>query len=453
MTYDHHNRHPYHFRHARSLCILAACILCLALVWAVPVPAEEINPADYVDIPQEGGHGITINGQEFFFIDGQQVSKEDFIDHYVPKEGLAMLTIGGENHYFINGEEVSEDYYYQYQNDPTIWKEIPAEGLYSYSYNGTQYYAYNGEYVDEWTFMDLRYRDYAAKNDLPFYESEEDAWKAAYSYINSVNWDDKDQGIRLVFHADSVNPLSDLLYTDEGCNAHVNHAISYPYRSAVWLGDGYISMGIWMVPSEVHYQGFTAQEYNAAEEKADEIAKQFEGLSQLEQVEGVYRYLCDNIDYDDTLQHGSIYDALIEKRSVCMGYASAFQMIMEKLGVESWLCTGDNMDRGAGHAWNAVKIDDEVYYVDATFGDTSGLEDIYLLFGTNLRKDMYELGIPDHSYYESDISHFAAYDENGHIIIVDQLVDTITEWESETQPEIGTEVIEQETAELTLYEE
>ena len=66
---------------------------------------------------------------------------------------------------------------------------------------------------------------------------------------------------------------------------------------------------------------------------------------------------------------------------------------------------------------------------------------------------MYELGIQDHSYYESDISHFAAYDENGHIIIVDQLVDTITEWESETQPEIGTETIGEETAELTLYGE
>lgn len=399
--------------------------------------AGELNPADYVDIPQEGGYQVDIGGTTYYYIDGQQVSREYYEEYFTPKEGAVVVTRDGVEYYYIDGAEVSEEYFNAYLNDPTLRVELPAEGLYSYSYEGTEYYAFNGEYISEEEYHDLSAREAAAQNGYTFYESEAAAWQAASEYISSLNWVDKDEGIRMVFHADTADPLADLIDPEHGCSARLKDAFLQPSRSAAWIGDGYISMAFWMVPTESHYDDFTAERYYAADAKAEEIAQMFREGTDLEKVTGVYHYLCDTIEYDNTLKKGDVYDALIDGSSVCMGYASAFQMIMEKLGIESYLCLGEDLDDGAGHAWNAVRLGDEIYYIDATFGDTSGLEDVYLLFGTNLRKDMYDLNIPDHSYYQNDYSQYAAYDENGRIIIVEELVDNLVEEETQSIPEIS----------------
>ena len=420
---------------------LAALSFMISMCAALPVLAEDAgyDPAAYMDIPSEGAYIVTSSdGTEYYYIDGVQVSEEYFNDPAnrveIPQEGAYTLTSNQMVYYYIDGVQVDEDYYNSYINDPTIWTELPAEGPCSYTYNGVQYYAYNGQYVSESQYKEYLYRDAADKNGYTFYASEAEAWQAVDHYLNSLYWPDTEQGMMLVFHADSANPLVDLLHEEVGCSDELKYAYLEPYRDASWIGDGYISMGFWMNPTETHYENFTPERYYAAEEKAEEIAEQFRDGTDLEKVTGVYHYLIDTIEYDDTLEHGDVYDALLEGNSVCMGYASAFQMIMEKLGVESYLCTGDDLDEGQGHAWNAVRIGDEIYYVDATFGDTSGLEDTYLLFGTDLRSDMYDLGIPDHSWYGSAGAQYAAYDEDGRIIIVDEIIDDLAKEEIKEDP-------------------
>ena len=424
---------------------IAALSFAISMCIAVPVWAEEVwyDPSAYVDVPSEGAYIVTSSdGTQYYYIDGEQVSADYFNDPAnrveIPEEGAYTLTSNGSVYYYIDGVQVDESYYNTYINDPTIWTELPAQGPCSYTFNGVQYYAYNGQYVSEAEYKDHLYRDAAAQNGYTFYESETAARQAVTNYLNGLNWPDTEQGIKLVFHADSANPLVDLLQGERGCSDTLKYAYLEPYRDASWVGDGYISMGFWMNPTESHYTGFTPERYYAADAKAEEIAEQFRDGTDLEKVTGVYHYLIDTIEYDDTLEHGDVYDALLDGNSVCMGYASAFQMIMEKLGVESYLCTGDDLDDGQGHAWNAVRIGDEIYYVDATFGDTSGLADTYLLFGTNLRSDMYDLGIPDHSYYESAGAQYAAYDKDGRIIIVDEIIDNLTG--EETEEAVDTEI-------------
>ena len=51
---------------------------------------------------------------------------------------------------------------------------------------------------------------------------------------------------------------------------------------------------------------------------------------------------------------------------------------------------------------------------------------------------MYDLGIPDHSYYETTGDHYAAYDKDGQIIVVDEVIDNLTE--EETKEESGAEI-------------
>lgn len=64
----------------------------------------------------------------------------------------------------------------------------------------------------------------------------------------------------------------------------------------------------------------------------------------------------------------SAYSALVSNRTVCAGYARAFQYIMQQLGIPCYYCTGY---AGQSHAWNIVRIDGEFYNVDVTWDDTT----------------------------------------------------------------------------------
>lgn len=104
------------------------------------------------------------------------------------------------------------------------------------------------------------------------------------------------------------------------------------------------------------------------EGKANEI---IEGASALvedyEKEKYVYLALIDRVEYDENAEiHQSPYSALVYGKSVCAGYARAFQYIMLELGVPTYYCTGETQ----GHAWNIVKLDGGYYNVDVSRADT-----------------------------------------------------------------------------------
>lgn len=63
----------------------------------------------------------------------------------------------------------------------------------------------------------------------------------------------------------------------------------------------------------------------------------------------------------------SAYSALVNGRTVCAGYARAFQYIMQQLSIPCYYCTGY---AGENHAWNIVRLEDGFYNVDTTWDDT-----------------------------------------------------------------------------------
>lgn len=150
---------------------------------------------------------------------------------------------------------------------------------------------------------------------------------------------------------------------------------------------------------EVRQGLMTDTQYEMAKDKAKQLSYEFNYGTTFDKIERAYRWICDNMEYDDTLTKGSAYDALILGDTVCTGYASAFQLIMEQMGIESYLVQG--YIEGEGHEWNAVKLDNEYYFVDVTFGDTSGQLNKYLLFGTDRRKNETYLNITSKSKYFS----------------------------------------------------
>lgn len=64
-------------------------------------------------------------------------------------------------------------------------------------------------------------------------------------------------------------------------------------------------------------------------------------------------------------------------RPVCEGYARAFKLLCDELGVPCMLITGEGLsgDRKESHMWNYVRLDGAWYAVDVTWDDPIYLED------------------------------------------------------------------------------
>ena len=112
-------------------------------------------------------------------------------------------------------------------------------------------------------------------------------------------------------------------------------------------------------------------------------------MTELEKELAINQYLCDTIVYDEDalanaeknnylyvddefLDSFTAYGALINKKCVCAGYASAFKLLAEEVGLESVVVTGI-LEGSLSHAWNKVKIDGEWQILDVTNNDNEYL--------------------------------------------------------------------------------
>ena len=111
-----------------------------------------------------------------------------------------------------------------------------------------------------------------------------------------------------------------------------------------------------------------AEELDAAVEK---IVSKVTAKTQYEIELQLHDLLCAEVSYaentDDPMVY-TAYGALVGKRAVCEGYARAFQLLLSKFNIQAVTVAG--VAGGEGHMWNAVKLYDEWYHVDATWNDS-----------------------------------------------------------------------------------
>ena len=128
-----------------------------------------------------------------------------------------------------------------------------------------------------------------------------------------------------------------------------------------------------------------------------------DGMTGLEKTASIYSWLADTIVR--TTGRDTAYEALVAKRADCFGIAAAFRAIAQKAGLECVLVRGTYASKE--HAWNAVKIGETWYYVDASRADgdwsPGHVEYDYLLFGTD--KSGYSAAIEDENITISSRAH------------------------------------------------
>ena len=83
-----------------------------------------------------------------------------------------------------------------------------------------------------------------------------------------------------------------------------------------------------------------------------------------------YQYVIRNTDYgSDVSQNQNIQSVFLSGRSVCAGYAKAYQYLCHRAGIPCAYLTGTITTSGANHAWNMVTLDGTNTLVDPTWGD------------------------------------------------------------------------------------
>ena len=152
-----------------------------------------------------------------------------------------------------------------------------------------------------------------------------------------------------------------------------------------------------------HFTWFTnaGQELLVNGAVADLLQDLYLNGSDYKNIAAIYNWICKVIRYDhnyyedqyqqnqiNLLKH-SAYSALIERLTVCQGYASLLYRLALELGIDCRIISGISFDDN--HAWNIVQLDGQYYNMDVTWDAVNrvyGLPYEYFLRG--------DTNFPDH---------------------------------------------------------
>lgn len=190
---------------------------------------------------------------------------------------------------------------------------------------------------------------------------------------------------------ESVEKAYFAIYNDHPELFYLSHAPKIVQRSSGFIGFGSLSCSSSLVVMPI----YSDREIRDCELKIDgiktELKKQITPrTTDEEKVLLAAEYLVRNTVYEINDQFNqNAASALCFGRAQCSGISKAFKLLMDELGVDCIMISG-NADDGRGnsgaHAWNLVKIAGQYYHVDVTFmlgantDPTRPLVNMYLLY-------------------------------------------------------------------------
>ena len=153
-----------------------------------------------------------------------------------------------------------------------------------------------------------------------------------------------------------------------------------------------------------------AQQESEVDEKVSEIIEslELEEKTDFEKIAAIHDYICDNVECASSEEEGDLlhtaYGALIDGRAVCQGYSVSLYRLLLEAGIDNRIIFGEgrSMDGEAGaHTWNIIELNDEYYYIDATWDDV-GYNHLYFMVPSGAGFE--DSHIADESYGEDFFS-------------------------------------------------
>ena len=166
-----------------------------------------------------------------------------------------------------------------------------------------------------------------------------------------------------------------------------------------------------------------------------------DGMSDYEIAKALHDYLVLNNEYDMRYYSGNIpaisytaYGALVNRTSVCAGYALAYERLMDQVGIPCEYVTG--MTTNGYHAWNIVQIDGEWYHVDVTWDDPTPDREGYVRYKYFLKSD--KAMSRDHISWEASHTCTSTKYDNATILSPEEEQEAIEKAEEEAREEAVT---------------
>ena len=196
--------------------------------------------------------------------------------------------------------------------------------------------------------------------------------KISYYYYNKCDGDQKAvyrsilKGLKNREDRFYVNVTREELY-------HAYCRVMYDHPELFWaeLNYRYWDYGTYVVLEPVYNR--TKDQIKTDKEKVNKALKKIlkeakKEKNNYDKTLYVYKYLIRTLDYKlDVKDNQNLYSALVNKVTVCAGYAKASQLLLQKLGIQSLYVCG-NTTRGR-HAWNILKLGKQYYQMDSCWGD------------------------------------------------------------------------------------
>ncbi len=177
--------------------------------------------------------------------------------------------------------------------------------------------------------------------------------------------------IQGLYH-DLLGERPDCYYLDGSNTLH------YELQSSV---SGTALSGIFMdVGTRDPYDSWSAADMAAARAELISIADGYAALAVgqpvWEQMRIIHDELVRRVSYDTTYSQVTNHaaGALLDGSTLCQGYAQAYQLILQRLGLPVRIISGTA--KGVSHAWNLVTLDGTNYHVDVTFDDPVSAYDL-----------------------------------------------------------------------------
>ncbi len=110
-----------------------------------------------------------------------------------------------------------------------------------------------------------------------------------------------------------------------------------------------------------------------------------ENMSDYEKVKAINKYICDEFQYDTTLEKDNTYEGLTTGFTTCNGYAMTASKMFSMAGLENKIVLG-TLD-GISHGWNEVKIDGKWYNIDVTNNDYTSSDKYFLKSDDSFKRE------------------------------------------------------------------
>lgn len=161
----------------------------------------------------------------------------------------------------------------------------------------------------------------------------------------------------------------------------VKEAVLADHPEAFWLNGDYTlgrnaHDGLYITLYSSMSAGEIPDRARAIAEKVSGILREIKsGLNEYDREMIIHDCLVRDVQYDEEAAvdisgsdpAATVYGTLVNGRAVCTGYARAFKLLLNRVGISSMTVKG--ISRDEGHMWNLVSVDGSWYHVDVTWND------------------------------------------------------------------------------------